>query len=110
MNYFDTLNADERVKRWHELAMSMPYLHRIWDLVSKAVQGTYALSMVFLNGHTFGLGDGIHDGGRVDAYTFLVYITPDWDPAWGGETIVLHRSDRRHCRGCSPQAWPARVL
>jgi hypothetical protein len=87
MNYFDTLNADERAQRWQSLATSMPYLHRIWALVSNAVPGTYALSRVFLNGHTFGLGDGIHDDGGEDAYTFLVYITPDWEPAWSGETM-----------------------
>jgi hypothetical protein len=87
MNYFNTLNADERTERWQELATVMPYLHRIWALVSSAVPGTLALSRVFLNGHTFGLGDGIHDDGGVNAYTFLVYVTPDWEPAWGGETM-----------------------
>ena len=87
MNYFDELDADQRAQRWQELAASMPYLHRIWALVSSVAPGTFALNRVFLNGHTFGLGDGIHDDGGADAFTFLVYITPDWDSAWGGETM-----------------------
>lgn len=87
VNYFGDLDAEKRTQRWQGLSASMPYLHRIWELMSNAVPGTYALDRVFLNGHTFGLGDGVHDDGGAEAFTFLMYVTPDWDVAWGGETV-----------------------
>jgi len=46
---------------------------------------------VYANGHTYGLGGQAHaDDARPGHFTLLYYPMPEWDPAWGGETVFHH--------------------
>ena len=45
----------------------------------------------YANGHTYGLGGGIHtDDTRENHYTLLYYPMPEWNPVHGGETVFHH--------------------
>jgi hypothetical protein len=87
MNYFQNQGADGRAAKWNELTTTMPFVVAIWKLVSEAVPGVHVIERACLNGHTFGLGDGTHRDGDTDAFTFLVYMNPEWKLEWGGETL-----------------------
>ena len=53
-----------------------------------------SLLRYYLNGHTFGNDGAPHtDSERERELTVVTYLTPDWSPVFGGETVVLDQQD-----------------
>ena len=92
VNAYQDLDIASKNLRWRELGVQMPFLHEIWELMVGRVDRTLQIQRIFLNGHTFGLGDSIHDDGGPGSYTFLLYVNPVWRPEWGGETMFYNVS------------------
>jgi len=69
-----------------------PATSRLWQFVKPACEEKIGRSLKVLrqyaNGHTYGLGGGVHlDDQREGTYTLLYYPMPTWQPDWDGETI-----------------------
>lgn len=69
-----------------------PAVQRFWESIKATcearVEGTLSVLRQYANGHTYGLGDQIHqDDHREGTYTLLYYPMPSWEDDWEGETI-----------------------
>jgi hypothetical protein len=48
----------------------------------------------YLNAHTYGTDGWPHtDTDRDDELTAVLYLVPDWQPGWAGETVVFDRNE-----------------
>jgi hypothetical protein len=57
-------------------------------LAKKILRRDLELFRVNTNIQKFGEETTFHDDGRVGTWTFLIYIMPYWDMAWGGDFII----------------------
>lgn len=68
-----------------------------WDHIQKHITGPSALLRCYTNSHTFGVEGYPHTDSRREAdKTILIYMTPDWQRNWGGETVVYHGNEIAH--------------
>jgi len=66
-----------------------PILKAAWNHIQTAYTGPQSLLRCYTNSHTFGVEGYPHtDSRRGDDYTIVVYMTPNWQRDWGGETTV----------------------
>lgn len=65
-----------------------------WDHLQKEYLGPQALLRCYTNSHTYGVEGYPHvDSKRTADHTIVIYMTPDWQRNWGGETVV-YEGDR----------------
>jgi SM-20-related protein len=71
-------------------------LTSVWDNLNQGIFGGKAiLTRCYANRHTFGTEGYIHtDTERDEDHTVVVYMNKEWNPNWGGET-VLYTPDRK---------------
>jgi hypothetical protein len=74
-----------------------PSIDALWSAIRGRCEERTGTSLrvmrQYANGHTYGLGGRTHaDDTRPGHYTLLYYPMPEWQPAWGGET-VFHRTN-----------------
>lgn len=68
-----------------------------WDHIQKHITGPADLLRCYTNSHTFGVEGYPHtDSRRGEDKTILIYMTPDWQRNWGGETVVYHGNEIAH--------------
>ncbi len=68
-----------------------------WQHIQDTITGPADLLRCYTNSHTFGVEGYPHtDSKRADDKTILVYMTPDWQRNWGGETVVYHGNEIAH--------------
>lgn len=68
-----------------------------WDHIQKHIVGPSALLRCYTNSHTFGVEGYPHtDSKRNVDKTILIYMTPNWQRNWGGETVVYHGDEIAH--------------
>ena len=74
-------------------------IYELRDLVRSKLDPRTPDPRIFINGHVFGLGDGIHrDSYAINqpgnpAKTAVCYINPTWRADWDGETKFYDRRD-----------------
>ncbi|HVU02849.1 MAG TPA: 2OG-Fe(II) oxygenase [Polyangiaceae bacterium] len=73
----------------------VPAIDALWTASRERCEalsnGPLAVVRQYANGHTYGLGGQAHaDDPRPGHFTLLYYPMPEWDPAWGGETVFHH--------------------
>lgn len=68
-----------------------------WDYLQANHLGPQALLRCYVNAHTYGIEGYPHtDSSRALDKTVLVYLTPNWQINWGGETVVYDGNDIGH--------------
>lgn len=68
-----------------------------WDYLQANHIGPQALLRCYVNAHTYGIEGYPHtDSSRALDKTILVYLTPNWQINWGGETVVYKDGDILH--------------
>ena len=68
-----------------------------WDYIQANITGPQALLRCYTNSHTFGVEGYPHtDSKRKEDKTILIYMTPNWQRNWGGETVVYHGDEIAH--------------
>ena len=61
-------------------------------IFEQSPKGTKILRFYF-NAHTFGTDGWPHtDTDRDNEQTVILYLTPKWDPGWGGETVIFNQN------------------
>ena len=95
-------------KNWGRVSKEYPFVPTLWSSIQQLVP-EYCLDLkrVFINGHTYGLGDSIHDDSAVPGITFIYYFNKVWHPEWGGHTLI-YGSKKQIIATIQPQ--PARLL
>ena len=64
----------------------------LFNNVKNIIGDNFDVERVYANGQTYGQGGVPHyDDPREEAYTFLIYMNPEWDQLWGGDTVFLNR-------------------
>jgi len=57
--------------------------------IQQTFRKKFTLERVYANGQTYGLPGSFHqDSQSALSYTFLYYANPEWNPMWGGETMI----------------------
>lgn len=71
----------------------LPVFSRYVEWLRKEIVGTDAVLLrLYLNGHTFGTDGSPHsDTDREGEKTFVLFLTKNWRPEWGGETVIFDR-------------------
>jgi len=74
-----------------------PATRALWEHARSACEAKVCSGLTVLrqyaNGHTYGLGDQIHqDDTREGTYTLLYYPMPVWHDDWEGETLYRDRT------------------
>lgn len=60
-----------------------------WEYLQQNYLGPQALLRCYTNSHTYGVEGYPHtDSKRSADHTIVVYMTPDWQRNWGGETMI----------------------
>ena len=68
-----------------------------WLHIQEHITGPADLLRCYTNSHTFGVEGYPHtDSKRPEDKTILIYMTPDWQRNWGGETVVYHGNEIAH--------------
>lgn len=61
--------------------------------LEEKVDKKFAINRIYFNGQFFGMPGCPHiDSGSTNKYTFLLYLNPEWDLTWGGQTIFYDKS------------------
>jgi len=65
-------------------------LSLLWKTLNASIFGGDAfLSRCYANRHTFGTDGYLHvDSDREEDHTVIIYMNPEWEINWGGETIL----------------------
>jgi hypothetical protein len=68
-----------------------------WDHIQANIIGASALLRCYTNSHTYGVEGYPHTDSRrhVDK-TLIVYMNPEWQRDWGGETTIYHGNQIAH--------------
>ena len=83
----NTADVSERVRQ-HPLPVFAQYMD--W-LRSHLVSPQTQVLRFYLNAHTYGTDGWPHtDTERGEELTTVLYLTPPWQPAWCGETVVFN--------------------
>lgn len=65
-------------------------LHAAWNFIQRTRLNDNVLLRCYLNGYTYGTDGYFHsDSSRPDEQTLIVFMNPEWDPDWAGETVFL---------------------
>jgi len=94
-NYdFGKAGSDNGLDISHRLP---PTIKEAWDFIQATHIGPQTLLRCYTNSHTFGVEGYPHtDSRRPDDYTIVVYMTPEWQRNWGGETTVYEEDTIIH--------------
>jgi hypothetical protein len=82
-----------------------PVLAPIWQKVNEEFfNGQAKLTRCYANRHTFGTEGYIHtDTERDEDQTCVVYMDPEWDVAWGGETSFYSKDMKEIVKSVIPE-------
>lgn len=68
-----------------------------WHYIQQQYLGPQTLLRCYTNSHTYGVEGYPHtDSKRDEDYTLVVYMNPEWQRDWGGETMVYSGYDIVH--------------
>lgn len=68
-----------------------------WQHLQKEYFGPQTLLRCYTNSHTYGVEGYPHtDSKRLVDQTVVIYMTPEWSRAWGGETVVYDNNNIVH--------------
>lgn len=68
-----------------------------WQYLQANYLGSQRLLRCYANSHTYGVEGYPHtDSRRQDDYTMVIYMTPDWQRDWAGETVIYQGWDITH--------------
>lgn len=68
-----------------------------WQYLQKEYLGPQALLRCYTNSHTYGVEGYPHtDSKRSADHTVVIYMTPDWQRNWGGETLIYEGDSILH--------------
>jgi SM-20-related protein len=71
-------------------AASFSDLNVVWNMLSEAHLRDRVLIRCYLNGYTSGSNGYLPaDPPRPDEHVALLYLNDNWEPGWGGETVLL---------------------
>lgn len=88
--YSNTL-SDQTVKFWYrKLDDEEFYRDQLLEVIQARTQQQFRVDRVYANGQTHGLSGEMHQdaiGSDGSWFTFLYYVGPAWDAAWGGHTV-----------------------
>lgn len=97
-------STDRGVLFWQMNLRSDPFFQRhMFAKISDLLDGAYKLCRVYANGQTHGQCGTLHIDADEDSpanryYTFLYYANSDWNPEWGGHTMIVDRDQKIHSR------------
>jgi len=64
-------------------------IKKAWDYLQKEYLGPQSLLRCYTNTHTYGVEGYPHtDSRRAADHTVVIYMTPNWQRNWGGETLI----------------------
>lgn len=68
-----------------------------WQHIQDSITGPQALLRCYTNSHTYGVEGYPHtDSRRREDKTLLIYMNPEWQRDWGGETTVYSGDEIAH--------------
>lgn len=74
-----------------------PVVKRAWDYIQRHSTGSQTLTRCYINAHTYGVEGYPHrDSFRPHDKTMVVYMNPEWNRDWGGETMLYTEEAIEH--------------
>lgn len=92
---FRTTGAEERTPAQieDELAQSAPMLAQFWTALKAGPLAGQALARCYANAMPGGVEGGLHLDSNVETHlTSIYYPHPEWNPNWGGETLMFNET------------------
>jgi len=73
-------------------------LNFLWEEIKKHLPKNIKLHRAYVNAHTYGIEDAIHqdDPEFTKGITVIIYLCNDWYPEWFGQTLFFESIDRHH--------------
>ena len=71
-------------------------LKNLWLEVQKYLPHNIRLHRAYINAHTYGVEDSIHqdDPDLVNGLTVIIYLCSNWYPEWFGQTMFFESTDQ----------------
>jgi SM-20-related protein len=74
-----------------ELRATAPLLANFWDALKAGPLRGHGLGRCYANGMPPGAEGGVHQDSNIDSHlTAIYYPHPDWNPSYGGETLLFN--------------------
>ena len=71
---------------------SVFYKNIIFNKIKSLIGKNFKIDRMYLNGQFYGMPGSPHcDSEQTNKFTFLIYVNPEWDFLWGGQTIFFDR-------------------
>jgi hypothetical protein len=107
--------ADYVEDNWDKIEELFPWINSVRDSIQEVIPYKIRMHRAWFNGHTYGLGDGIHSdtSGDEDMFykfpglTIVAFVNKYWEPSWDGD-IKLYNENGEVMTAVSPQ--PGRVV
>jgi hypothetical protein len=82
--------SENKLTFWfHDLIDNDLYTNKILNEIKSKIGFDFTLTRVYANGQTHGLcGEFHYDDKSDNSYTLLIYMNEEWNPNWGGHTII----------------------
>jgi hypothetical protein len=73
-------------------------LNFLWEEIKKHLPKNIRLHRAYINAHTYGIEDTIHqdDPDLAKALTVIIYLCNDWYPEWFGQTLFFETTDKHN--------------
>jgi len=73
-------------------------LNFLWEEIKKHLPQNIKLHRAYINAHTYGVEDAIHqdDLEFAKGITVIVYLCNDWYPEWFGQTLFFETIDKHY--------------
>lgn len=73
-------------------------INELWQEVQKHLPNNIKLHRGYINAHTYGVEDAIHqdDPDFLKGLTVIVYFCNDWYPEWFGQTMFFNSLDKHN--------------
>ncbi|WDD92027.1 2OG-Fe(II) oxygenase [Burkholderia sp. FERM BP-3421] len=86
-----SLQTGQEEQGEEKLARDAPLLHAFWGRLSTSYLSAHDLHSCYANGLPYGTDGALHtDSLAPGACTAVYYPHTEWDPDWGGETILFN--------------------
>ena len=106
--------ADYVEHNWEKIERLFPWINNVRDSIQEVIPYKIRMHRAWFNGHTYGLGDGIHRDSKDEniinkfpGLTIVGFVNKFWEPDWDGD-IKLYRENGEVMKSISPQ--PGRLV
>jgi len=75
-----------------ELKRNSALLFAFWEFLSNKIFAEHTLIRCYANAQAYGSDGTLHTDSKSDrSYTAVYYSHAEWDPSWGGETVLFNQ-------------------